>query len=93
MLRATVRLRLGPRGLRVLPHVTDAGAAARAVAAAGPPDADGWREVELDVESVDVAAGQLVGLAGEVVALEPAELRASLHASGMRLAAHNTGGG
>jgi predicted DNA-binding transcriptional regulator YafY len=93
VLRATVRLRLGPRGLRVLPHVTDAEAAARAVAAAGPPDADGWREVELDVESVDVAAGQLVGLAGEVAVLEPPELRASLHASGMRLAAHNAGGG
>ncbi|MCX6462585.1 MAG: transcriptional regulator [Pseudonocardiales bacterium] len=93
MLRASVRLRVGPRGLRVLPHVTDRDAAARAVDGAGPPDADGWREVELAVESVAVAAGQLVGLAGEVEALDPPELRAALRAAGEALAAHNTGDG
>jgi predicted DNA-binding transcriptional regulator YafY len=91
MLRATVRLRLGPRGLRQLGHVTDAEAAARAVAHAGEPDADGWREVELAVEDVGVAAGQLVGLAGEVEALDPPELRSALRSSGLALAAHNAG--
>lgn len=93
MLRATVRLRVGPRGLRVLPHVVDRDAAARAVATAGPPDADGWRELRLDVEDVDVAAGQLVALAGEVEALDPPALRSALHAAGLALAAHNTGAG
>ncbi|MBN9109986.1 MAG: WYL domain-containing protein [Pseudonocardia sp.] len=72
MLRASVRIRLTPRGLRALPHVTDTDAATAAVAAAGPPDTDGWREVTLEVESVEVAAGQLVALAGEVEALDPA---------------------
>jgi len=93
MLRGTVRLRLGPRGLRQLTHVTDADAAARAVAHAGEPDADGWREVELAVEDVRVAAGQLVGLAGEVEALGPPELRSALRSAGLALAAHNAGTG
>lgn len=89
MLRVTVALRLGPRGRRWLPHVTDREAALRAVAAAGPPDADGWCAVGLDVEGLDVAAGQLVGLAGEVEVLDPPELRAALAAAGAALAAHN----
>lgn len=89
MLRATVRLRLGPRGLRRLARVTDADAAAKAVSNAGEPDADGWREVRLDVEDVHVAAGQLVGLAGEVEALDPPELRSALAAAGAALLAHN----
>lgn len=93
VLRTTVRLRVGPRGLRVLRHAVDPDAAARAVAAAGPPDADGWRELRLDVEDVRVAAGQLVALAGEVEALDPPELRSALHAAGLALAAHNTGAG
>lgn len=93
MLRATVSLRVGPRGLRVLPHAVDRDAAARAVASAGPPDADGWRELRLDVEDVDVAAGQLVALAGEVEALDPPALRSALHAAGLALAVHNTGAG
>ena len=39
---------------------------------------EGWREVDLAVESVPVAAHQLVALGGEVEALEPPELRALL---------------
>ncbi|WP_300007901.1 WYL domain-containing protein [Pseudonocardia sp.] len=89
MLRATVRLRVGPRGRAWLPHVTDAAAAARALTAAGPPDADGWCELELQVEGVAVATAQLVGLAGEVEALEPVELRVALAAAGSALAARN----
>ena len=89
MLRETVRLRVGPRGLRLLPHVTDQEAAVRAVAGAGPPDADGWRELELDVEGTDVAASQLVGLGGEVEAIDPPGLRAALAAAGAALAQRN----
>jgi predicted DNA-binding transcriptional regulator YafY len=89
MLRTTVRLRLGPRALEMLPHVADPDAGLRAVAHAGPPDAEGWREVELDVEGVDVAAGQLTALGGEVEALDPPGLRAALAANGAALAARN----
>ena len=89
MLRATVRLRVGPRGLKFLQGVVDHDAALRAIAHAGPPDADGWRELELDVESVAVAAGQLTALGGEVEGLDPPELRTRLAAAGMALAARN----
>ncbi|SHK18699.1 Predicted DNA-binding transcriptional regulator YafY, contains an HTH and WYL domains [Pseudonocardia thermophila] len=91
MLRDTVRLRLGPSGLRWLGHVTDPDAAARAIATAGPPDADGWREVELAVENIEIAAHQLVGLADQVEALDPPELRAALAAYGEALVARNSG--
>ena len=89
MLRVTVRLRLGPRGLKMLSHVTDADAAVQAIARAGPPDAEGWREVELDVEEIVVAASQLTGLGGEVEALDPPELRTALAAAGAALAERN----
>ena len=89
MLRVTVRLRLGPRGLKMLSHVTDADAAVQAIARARPPDAEGWREVELDVEEIVVAASQLTGLGGEVEALDPPELRTALAAAGAALAERN----
>ena len=89
MLRVTVRLRLGPRGLKMLSHVTDPDAAVQAIARAGPPDAEGWREVELDVEEIVVAASQLTGLGGEVEALDPPELRTALAAAGAALAERN----
>ncbi|GEL24326.1 transcriptional regulator [Pseudonocardia sulfidoxydans NBRC 16205] len=89
MLRETVRIRLTPRGLRALPHVTDADAATAAVAAAGPPDEEGRREVTLEVESIEVAAGQLVALAGEVEALDPG-VRALLAAHARALLDNNS---
>jgi predicted DNA-binding transcriptional regulator YafY len=89
MLRATVRLRVGPRGLKILPHAADHDAAVRAIAHAAPPDADGWRELELEVESIEVAAGQLTALGGEVEALDPEELRTALASAGAALAARN----
>lgn len=89
MLRATVRLRVGPRGLTWLRHVTDADAAVRAVATAAPADAEGWRELELDVESVEIAGHQLVALGDQVEALDPPELRAALAAYGTAMAARN----
>jgi predicted DNA-binding transcriptional regulator YafY len=89
MLRATVRLRVSRLGLKILPRAVDHDAALRAIAHAGPPDAEGWRELELDVEGIEVAAGQLTALGGEVEALDPAELRARLAAAGAALAARN----
>jgi predicted DNA-binding transcriptional regulator YafY len=89
ILRETVRLRLGPGALKWLPHVTDTDAALRAIAHAGPPDHEGWREVELAVEGITVAASQLVGLGGQVEALHPPELRAALATAGAELMARN----
>ncbi|MCW0215132.1 MAG: transcriptional regulator [Pseudonocardia sp.] len=89
MLRETVTVRLSPRGLRALPHAVDPDVATAAIAQAGPPDVDGWRELTLDVESVPVAAGQLTGLAGEVEALHPPELRSALAEAGRALAERN----
>jgi len=89
MLRTTVRLRVGPRGLKILPHAADHDAALKAIAHAGPPDAEGRRELELDVESIAVAAGQLTALGGEVEALEPEELRTALRSAGAALVARN----
>jgi predicted DNA-binding transcriptional regulator YafY len=89
MLRETVRLRLGPRGATLLRHITDHDAALQALAHASEPDGEGWCEVELDVENVEVAASQLTGLGGEVEALDPPQLRAALAAAGAALAARN----
>jgi predicted DNA-binding transcriptional regulator YafY len=89
MLREKVAVRLSPRGLRALPHAVDPDAATAAIAQAGPPDVDGWRELTVDVESVAVAAGQLTGLGGEVEALDPPELRTALAAAGRALAERN----
>jgi hypothetical protein len=73
----------------VLPEVTDRGAAAEALAAAGPPDADGWRELELDVESEPVARTQLSGLGAGVEVLAPDTLRAALAEVGQAMTARN----
>jgi predicted DNA-binding transcriptional regulator YafY len=89
LLRDRVRLRLSPHALRVLPEVTDRGAAAEALAAAGPPDADGWRELELDVESEPVARTQLSGLGAGVEVLAPDTLRAALAEVGQAMTARN----
>lgn len=89
MLRSTVRLRLSPAAARLLPHVVDHVAATEALAAAGPPDDAGWREVALAVETDEVAAHQLVALGAGVEVLAPAAVRAALAATGAAMAAQN----
>lgn len=89
LLRETVRARLSPRALKALPYVTDQEAAAEAVAGAGEPDEDGWREVELDVESQQVALTQLSSLGPEIEILDPPELRAAMVERGLAMAARN----
>lgn len=93
LLRVTVRLRLSPGALRWLRHLVDPGVADEVAAEAGPPDGEGWRAVELPVESLEVAASQLVGLGAGVEVLAPAELRRALHATGRALAERNRPGG
>lgn len=89
LLRDRVRLRLSPRAQRALPEVTDHDAATEALAAAGPPDDDGWRELELDVENERVALTQHSGLGAGVEVLAPPSLRAALAELGHTIATRN----
>lgn len=89
MLRDRVRVRLGPRGFEHLRYAVDEQAALDALAGASEPDGEGWRTVEVAVESVAVAAHQLLALGGEVEALDPPELRSMLAEVGQIIAARN----
>jgi predicted DNA-binding transcriptional regulator YafY len=90
LLRDRVRLRLSPRARTMLPTVTDPEAAADALAAAGPPDAEDWREVSLDVESERVALTQITALGIGVEVLAPESLRTALAEVGEAIAARNS---
>jgi predicted DNA-binding transcriptional regulator YafY len=81
------RLRLSPEAARSLPYVVPGPATTDALAAGRTGD-DGWIEVDLPVESVDIAMSQLAALPG-IEALEPPELRARLAAHGDHLAGLN----
>lgn len=77
VLRGTAQVRVSPAGLRLLPALFGA-AGARAVEAADEPDADDWRVVDLDVETLPVAVSDLLRLGLEAEVLGPPELRAEL---------------
>jgi predicted DNA-binding transcriptional regulator YafY len=89
LLRSTARLRLSPRGLRMLPMVTDTEAAHRAIAAGVTGD-DGWSTVTLEHEGERVISGQLLGLGPEVEVLEPDSVRATLAELARRTAELNS---
>ncbi len=89
LIRDRVRVRLSPRGLTRLPHHLDPATRGEAVLHTGPPDAEGWCEVELAVESPQVALGQLLPLGGELEVLAPAPLRAAFAEVGAAIAARN----
>ncbi|MCX2925739.1 helix-turn-helix transcriptional regulator [Streptomyces sp. NEAU-W12] len=72
--QGTARLRLSPRGQKLLPMRFGA-AGVRALADSGPPDGEGWVEVRLSVESEAVATGDLLRLGTDAEVLGPAELR------------------
>ncbi|MFE9340201.1 helix-turn-helix transcriptional regulator [Streptomyces sp. NPDC007063] len=73
----TARVRLSPAGLRLLPAKFGA-PGERALEQAGPPDAEGWTEVELAVESQPVAVSDLLGLGAEAEVMGPPALRAAM---------------
>lgn len=89
MLTTTVVLRVDAGAARALPHVVDRRAAAEALAAAPDVDEEGWRRIELAVESVEVALSQLTALGAGVEALDPPELRAGLAEIGAAMARRN----
>ncbi len=78
--RATVRAR--PQALRELAKLSQC--MAEAVAAAGPPDKAGLQRLQIPIESIEVAAGELLRLGPDVEALGPPAL---LEAIRQRLAA------
>jgi predicted DNA-binding transcriptional regulator YafY len=80
------RVRLSPTGWRLL-HEHQPQLATIAEQAACAPDADGWREADLPVESGAHAVRELLRLGANVEVLAPAELRAALAAEAKRIAA------
>jgi predicted DNA-binding transcriptional regulator YafY len=81
-------VRLSPRGVTRL-----TGAAARAAAAAGTPDPDGWTRARVPVESMDRAHHQFLALGADAEVLGPPGLRARLAATARALADRYAGAG
>ncbi|NMM90644.1 transcriptional regulator [Rhodococcus sp. SRB_17] len=77
LLRFGCRVRLSAEGWRRLPDVV--GVEASRVEP-GQADVDGWMDVDLRLESFDVALSQLIGLGSDVEVLEPLLLRGAMHA-------------
>ncbi len=75
--QGVAQLRISPRGRQLLPMQFGA-AGTRALAAAGPPDDEGWVRVEMAVETPSVAVGDLLRLGTEAEVLGPPELRAAV---------------
>ncbi|MFF4327311.1 helix-turn-helix transcriptional regulator [Streptomyces sp. NPDC001591] len=90
--QGVARLRLSPRGQRLLPMQCGA-PGARALEGAGAADGDGWVEVELSVESQAVAVGDLLRLGVEAEVLGPPELRAAVARAVQTLADRYRGAG
>lgn len=72
--QGTARLRISPRAQRLLPMQFGA-LGTRALEGAGPPDGEGWVEVEMPVEAPAVAVGDLLRLGAEAEVLGPPALR------------------
>ncbi|MGZ4730036.1 MAG: WCX domain-containing protein, partial [Acidimicrobiales bacterium] len=89
LLRLPVRLRLSPEAQRRLPATVPSAATVDALAQSGEPDADGWRTVDLWVESESVAHGQLLALGAGFEVIEPLGLRRSVAATASEMAHRN----
>jgi predicted DNA-binding transcriptional regulator YafY len=72
--QGTARLRISPRGRRLLPMQFGA-VGRRALEGAGPPDHEGWVQVTMEVEAEAVAVGDLLRLGAEAEVLGPPGLR------------------
>lgn len=85
-LRASATVRMSPIAMDRLTHLMESAVVHAARASATRPDADGWVEVVVPIESVEQAVTALLPFGGEVEALEPAELRAGMRAAVAALA-------
>ncbi len=83
--RYPVRMRVAPEAVPALGHVLGDGARAQ-LAAAGPPDGEGWVTATLVFESFEAARARAFEFGSMVEVLEPAELRASVQATGEAIA-------
>lgn len=81
----TARLRVSPAGLRRLAALAPAVGEAAALTT-GPADADGWMEIDIPIESVGHAAGEILRLGAEAEVLFPAELRVRMAGLAAKLA-------
>ncbi|TDE32874.1 YafY family protein [Actinomadura sp. 6K520] len=86
ILREEVTVRLSPAGRRILRYAVEPYAARRAAEDAGEPDEAGWVVTTLPVESLDVAASELMRLGPEAEILAPPELRERMADGAARLA-------
>jgi predicted DNA-binding transcriptional regulator YafY len=82
--RLPVTLRASPRALAAFGEVFGQAAGA-ALAAAFPPDEEGWRVVTLSFEHERAAAGRLAGFGDQVEVLAPASVRAGLVATARQI--------
>ncbi len=81
----TARVRLSPRGVRLLRDVSPP--AADAVAEQHPsPPADAWIEARIPVEKQSMALREAMRMGSEMEVLEPAALRAAVAAEARRIA-------
>ena len=86
LFRDTATVRLSPAGRQLL-FLIGSAAARAGHAAMRPPDADGWAETTIPIESVAHAQHALMQLGGEVEVIAPAELRAAVLSSARALVA------
>jgi len=82
--RLPVTLRASPRALAAFGEIFGR-AAGPALAAALPPDGDGWRVVTLSFEHERAAAHRLAGFGDQVEVLAPPSVRAGLVATAQQL--------
>ncbi|MFG2549969.1 helix-turn-helix transcriptional regulator [Streptomyces sp. NPDC048581] len=72
--------------VRLAPGAALTGPLARAVAANGRTDSDGWTQAVVPIESVDHAYGEFLRLGTDVEVLQPPELRARIARTAAELA-------
>ena len=87
--RDVARVRLSPDGVQLLFLLGAAAQQARLTVS--PPDADGWVEARVPIESVTHGKHALLQLGADIEVLEPAALRADLAATARALAAQYAG--
>ena len=85
-MRQRARVRLSPDGVRMLPYFLGRQVADLVMASLSEPDADGWVEAVVPIETVRHAHGELLRFGAEVEVLEPDELREVVASSVGRLA-------
>jgi predicted DNA-binding transcriptional regulator YafY len=86
-----VRIRVRGGAIWNLKYLLGPGATEEVVARATEPDADGWREVTLRMESIGMAQHELLRFGGDVEVLEPAELREAMAVTAEELATRYAG--